>query len=139
MTTGETVWLTIGFVGQLLFTARFLVQWLASERRRDSVVPVAFWYFSLAGGLTLFTYATYKRDPVFMLGQGMGLVVYIRNLMLLRQAQRRAEKQARRQAASVANATATATATASAASPVAGPHARIDARPSSSRGSTSSR
>lgn len=79
----ETFWIVIGFAGQLLFTSRFLVQWLASERRRESVVPVAFWWLSLAGGLTLLTYALYRQDPVFIMGQGMGIFIYLRNLMLL--------------------------------------------------------
>lgn len=79
----DTFWIVVGFAGQLLFTSRFLVQWLASERRRESVVPVAFWWLSLAGGLTLLTYALYRQDPVFILGQGMGLFIYLRNLMLL--------------------------------------------------------
>ena len=78
-------WLVLGFgfAGQALFSARFLIQWIASERERKSVVPVLFWYFSLAGGLTLFLYAVYREDPVFMLGQGFGLIVYIRNLWLI--------------------------------------------------------
>lgn len=82
--TGSTIWLGIGFLGQLLFTSRFLVQWIVSERRRESVVPVAFWWFSLAGGVTLLSYAIWRRDPVFIMGQGAGLVVYIRNLALIR-------------------------------------------------------
>lgn len=73
-------WLALGFAGQALFTARFLVQWLASERRRRSVTPVAFWYFSLAGGVLLLAYALHRRDPVFILGQLFGLGVYGRNL-----------------------------------------------------------
>ncbi|MGE5754315.1 MAG: lipid-A-disaccharide synthase N-terminal domain-containing protein, partial [Planctomycetaceae bacterium] len=64
-----TLWLTIGFLGQAIFTARFLVQWIVSEKKRDSVVPVAFWWLSLLGGLTLLSYATYRRDPVIILGQ----------------------------------------------------------------------
>ena len=63
------MWLIIGFVGQALFSVRFLLQWIASERKGESVVPVLFWYFSLAGGLTLLAYAIYKQDPVFILGQ----------------------------------------------------------------------
>jgi lipid-A-disaccharide synthase-like uncharacterized protein len=82
----ETWWLAIGFLGQGLFTMRFLVQWIASERARRSIVPVAFWWFSLAGGVTLLAYAIWREDPVFILGQGMGLVVYLRNLWLLRRA-----------------------------------------------------
>ena len=81
--TETSLWIGIGFAGQLLFTSRFLVQWIASERRRESVVPVAFWWFSLAGGVTLLSYALWRRDPVFILGQAMGLVVYARNLVLI--------------------------------------------------------
>jgi lipid-A-disaccharide synthase-like uncharacterized protein len=79
----KMLWLIIGFVGQALFSARFLVQWIVSERKGESVVPVLFWYFSLAGGLTLLAYAIYKQDPVFILGQGAGAFVYIRNLVLI--------------------------------------------------------
>ena len=84
--TAEHVWLVIGFLGQSLFSGRFLVQWIASERQGRSVVPVAFWYFSLAGGLTLLAYAIYRRDPVFMLGQFSGLFDYARNLYFIRRA-----------------------------------------------------
>jgi len=80
--TGELVWLAIGFAAQLMFSARFLVQWIASERAKASVMPVAFWYFSLAGGLMLFAYAVYRMDPVFIMGQSFGVVVYSRNLWL---------------------------------------------------------
>lgn len=79
-----TAWLVLGFLGQALFSARFLVQWLASEVRRESVIPVAFWWLSLAGGATLFAYALWRQDPVFALGQGFGLLVYARNLALVR-------------------------------------------------------
>ncbi len=82
--TLEWLWLGIGFLGQALFSARFLVQWLASERARRSIVPRAFWFFSLAGGITLLAYAIYRRDPVFIAGQGAGLLIYGRNLMLIR-------------------------------------------------------
>jgi len=81
---GEFWWVVFGLAGQLLFTARFLVQWLASERARRSVVPVAFWYFSIGGGLILLTYAIYRADPVFILGQSMGVFIYARNLWLIR-------------------------------------------------------
>jgi len=84
--TTDQIWLTIGLLGQACFSARFLVQWIASERRRRSVVPLAFWYFSIGGGLTLLAYAIYRRDPVFVLGQGAGLLVYARNLWLIRRA-----------------------------------------------------
>ena len=70
----------IGYVGQALFTMRFIVQWIASERAGKSVIPVAFWFFSIGGGLTLFGYALYVKDPVFILGQGFGVFVYLRNL-----------------------------------------------------------
>lgn len=84
------VWLVIGFAGQALFTARMLVQWIASERKRDTVVPLAFWWLSLSGGLLLLSYATYKRDPVIIVGQATGVFVYVRNLMLANQGRRRA-------------------------------------------------
>jgi len=79
-----TIWIAIGFLGQALFSARFLVQWIASERKRASVVPLAFWWLSLAGGVTLFAYALWREDPVFIAGQGFGLLVYARNLALIR-------------------------------------------------------
>jgi lipid-A-disaccharide synthase-like uncharacterized protein len=76
-------WMALGFLGQALFSARFLVQWIASERRRQSVVPVYFWYLSVAGGVILLGYAIHRRDPVFIIGQASGLVVYARNLYLI--------------------------------------------------------
>lgn len=79
----EVVWVTIGFVAQLMFSMRFLIQWIASERAKQSIVPETFWYFSLLGGALLFAYATYRLDPVFMLGQGMGLFIYARNIQLI--------------------------------------------------------
>jgi lipid-A-disaccharide synthase-like uncharacterized protein len=88
--TGQRVWLRIGFLWQALFTARFVIQWLASERMQRSVVPHAFWWFSLAGGVTLLAYASWRGDPVFVLGQGLGLFVYLRNLMLIRKHRRTA-------------------------------------------------
>lgn len=75
-----TIWLVIGFLGQALFSARFIVQWLQSEREKRSVFPIAFWYFSIAGGATLLAYAIYKEDPVFIVGQLTGLFIYFRNL-----------------------------------------------------------
>ena len=83
MTNPNALWLAIGFAGQLLFTSRFLVQWIASERARRSVVPIAFWWLSLAGGATLLAYAIQRHDPVFAVGQGAGLVIYLRNLALI--------------------------------------------------------
>ena len=77
------IWLAIGFLGQALFSARFIVQWIASERQRRSVVPAVFWQFSLAGGVTLLIYAIHREDPVFIVGQGLGLFIYLRNLWLI--------------------------------------------------------
>lgn len=77
-------WYVIGFGGQIAFASRFVVQWLTSERQGRVVIPEVFWYLSLAGGLALFTYAMHKRDPVFAVGQGLGLIVYVRNLVLHR-------------------------------------------------------
>jgi lipid-A-disaccharide synthase-like uncharacterized protein len=81
---GGMLWLSIGLLGQALFSLRFLVQWFQSERQRRSVVPTAFWYFSLAGGATLLAYALHRQDPVFIIGQFAGLLIYSRNLYLIR-------------------------------------------------------
>jgi lipid-A-disaccharide synthase-like uncharacterized protein len=78
--TPDLVWKLVGFGGQALFGSRFLVQWIATERRRRSVVPTAFWYLSLCGGLTLLSYAISIKDPVFITGQSFGVLVYSRNL-----------------------------------------------------------
>lgn len=77
------LWLAIGFLGQALFSARFVIQWLTSEKQRRSVTPIAFWYFSLAGGVILLAYAIHRHDKVFIVGQAAGLLVYLRNLMLI--------------------------------------------------------
>jgi lipid-A-disaccharide synthase-like uncharacterized protein len=76
-------WVILGFVAQGFFTMRFVVQWIASERARKSVIPVAFWFFSIGGGVLLLVYALYRRDPVFIAGQALGLVVYVRNLYFI--------------------------------------------------------
>ena len=73
-------WVALGIVAQLLFTARFLVQWIASERAGHSVIPMAFWVFSIFGGLLLLVYALYRKDAVFIAGQAFGVFVYLRNL-----------------------------------------------------------
>ena len=92
MDNSETLaWIVVGFMGQALFSARFIVQWLASERVKRSIVPRAFWYFSLAGGVTLLAYAIHKRDPVFIAGQGLGVFVYLRNLYLIRTGRQKAD------------------------------------------------
>ena len=88
--TGIEVWLFVfGLFAQSMFFMRFLVQWIASERQRRSVVPIAFWYFSIGGGLILFAYACYRADPVFILGQSLGVFIYGRNLWLIHAERRR--------------------------------------------------
>jgi len=77
-----SIWMVLGVTGQALFSGRFLVQWIASERSRRSVLPIAFWYLSLLGGTALLIYAIHRRDPVFIFGQAVGLIVYGRNLYL---------------------------------------------------------
>jgi lipid-A-disaccharide synthase-like uncharacterized protein len=79
----DPIWLTVGFLGQGLFSARFVVQWLKSEKLKKSVVPLAFWYFSLAGGVVLLAYAIHRTDPVFIVGQAAGVFIYLRNLHLI--------------------------------------------------------
>ncbi len=80
----ESLWIIIGFIGQSLFFMRFFIQWLASEKAGRSVLPNAFWYFSLGGGITLFAYALWRQDPVFIIGQSTGLFIYARNLYFIR-------------------------------------------------------
>lgn len=77
------IWTLIGFVGQFMFFSRFLVQWIVSEKQKKSVVPRAFWYLSLAGGLFILAYSIKINDPVFIIGQSCGVIVYVRNLILL--------------------------------------------------------
>ena len=88
------IWLVIGFGGQLLFFGRFLVQWIVSERIGKSVIPISFWFFSLGGALVLLIYSIHRGDPVFIAGQSMGLLIYTRNLMLLRRARATAPAEA---------------------------------------------
>ena len=76
-------WLILGFIGQLMFTMRFVVQWIASERKKESVIPVSFWYFSLGGGLIVLAYAIYRMDPVFILAYLPGNFIYLRNLYFI--------------------------------------------------------
>jgi lipid-A-disaccharide synthase-like uncharacterized protein len=78
------VWLALGFFAQLMFSARFLVQWLASERAGKSIVPLLFWYLSIAGSVLLLAYSIHRKDPVFILGQSLGIFIYTRNLYLIR-------------------------------------------------------
>ncbi|MDD2365724.1 MAG: lipid-A-disaccharide synthase N-terminal domain-containing protein [Desulfuromonadaceae bacterium] len=79
----ESAWVTIGLVGQFFFTMRFVVQWIATEKKRKSVVPETFWYFSIVGSLVLLAYSIYRKDPVFILGQSFGTTVYLRNLYFI--------------------------------------------------------
>jgi lipid-A-disaccharide synthase-like uncharacterized protein len=85
----STFWLALGFAGQVAFSGRFIVQWIASEREGRSVVPVAFWLLSIAGSLMLLAYALHRRDPVFIVGQATGVLIYLRNLHLIRREVRR--------------------------------------------------
>lgn len=82
------LWVTVGLLGQAFFFSRFIVQWAVSERRKESVVPVAFWYLSIVGSLLLLTYGIADRDPVIIIGNLPNAIVYIRNLMLIRRRQR---------------------------------------------------
>ncbi len=79
----DRFWLALGFVAQAIFASRFIVQWIASERAKESIVPVSFWILSLIGGILLFSYAIWRKDPVFIVGQGCGLFIYSRNLYLI--------------------------------------------------------
>jgi lipid-A-disaccharide synthase-like uncharacterized protein len=81
--TLDTIWLIIGFLGQGIFFMRWVVQWIASERHAESRVPTAFWYMSMSGGVITLAYAMYRKDPVFIAGQSIGSIVYLRNLMLI--------------------------------------------------------
>jgi len=87
------LWVLIGLAAQLAFTARFVVQWIASERCGKSVVPIAFWYLSLCGSSGLLFYAIVRADPVFILGQSMGSIIYLRNLMLIYQQRNRQRRE----------------------------------------------
>ena len=83
MVLAERYWVAIGLTGQFFFTMRFVVQWIATEKSRRSVIPESFWYFSIAGSLILLVYSLYRRDPVFILGQAFGTTVYVRNLFFI--------------------------------------------------------
>jgi len=85
------LWLVFGIVAQLLFAARFIVQWLASEKAGKSVMPIAFWFFSMAGGLLTLVYGIVKREPVIILGQALSIFIYLRNLQLIIKERRRAK------------------------------------------------
>lgn len=86
----EQIWLMVGFIGQGCFFMRFFVQWIHSERHKKSLIPTAFWYFSLMGSMILLTYAIHRQDPVFIVGQSTGFMIYLRNLSLLGKEKREA-------------------------------------------------
>ncbi len=79
----EIFFLVIGFVGQGLFASRFVIQWIYSEKKGESYIPIVFWYLSIFGGIGLLTYAIFRKDPVIILGQSFGIIVYLRNLILI--------------------------------------------------------
>jgi len=85
LTRYEIIFLIIGFIGQGLFASRFIVQWIYSESVKKSVIPIQFWYLSILGGLSLLSYAIFRKDPVIILGQSFGVLIYLRNLYLIRQ------------------------------------------------------
>jgi lipid-A-disaccharide synthase-like uncharacterized protein len=89
-TMTDTLWVLVGLFGQAMFMMRFIVQWIASERAGQSVIPIAFWYFSLAGGLIVLAYGIYRWEPVIIVGQLPGAIIYIRNLMLIHRGRRSA-------------------------------------------------
>jgi len=82
-------WIIIGFIGQIFFTMRFLIQWIITEKKKESVVPFAFWYLSILGSIFLLSYAIYRKDPVFILGQSFGFIVYFRNLYFIHKKKKR--------------------------------------------------
>jgi lipid-A-disaccharide synthase-like uncharacterized protein len=84
--TPELIWLLVGFAGQGVFFLRFVIQWWRSEQAKDSVVPISFWYLSIVGATIILAYAAYRQDPVFIAGQALALVIYARNLVLIRRA-----------------------------------------------------
>ena len=81
--SAEQIWTAVGFAGQVVFGMRFVVQWIATERQRKSVIPLAFWYLSLAGSVILLAYAIYRLDPVFIAGFSLNMVIYLRNLYFI--------------------------------------------------------
>lgn len=83
LTRTELIFFIIGFVGQGIFASRFIVQWIYSEKKGESYIPIIFWYLSIFGGISLLTYAIFRKDPVIILGQSFGIIIYIRNLILI--------------------------------------------------------
>ena len=89
----EKFWLILGFTAQFMFASRFLVQWIASERAGHSIIPVSFWFLSIAGGGLLLVYAIWRRDPVFILGQATGIFIYSRNLIMINRDRKRGKNE----------------------------------------------
>ena len=83
LTNTEIIFLIIGFLGQGVFASRFIVQWIYSEKKGESSIPIVFWYLSILGGLGLLTYAIFRQDPVIIVGQSFGILIYVRNLFLI--------------------------------------------------------
>ena len=83
LNSSEIIFLAIGFIGQFIFASRFIVQWIYSEKKGESYIPIIFWYLSIIGGLSLLVYAIFRKDPVIILGQSFGILVYTRNLILI--------------------------------------------------------
>ncbi|MBB6729950.1 lipid-A-disaccharide synthase N-terminal domain-containing protein [Cohnella zeiphila] len=89
LTVRELLWIVFGMIGQVMFTGRFVIQWIASERAKKSVVTRSFWLFSILGSSMLSVYAIYRRDPVFIIGQTPGIFIYFRNLVIMRNEEKR--------------------------------------------------
>ena len=83
LSTTEIIFLLIGFIGQGLFASRFIIQWIYSEKKGESSIPLIFWYLSIFGGIGLLTYAIFRKDPVIIMGQTFGIFIYLRNLFLI--------------------------------------------------------
>ncbi len=81
--TADLIWLMVGLFAQLMFSMRFIIQWISSERQKKSVVPTAFWWFSLFGGILLLAYGIRRGEPVIILGQSLGIFIYLRNLWFI--------------------------------------------------------
>lgn len=80
----ELIWISVGFLGQVIFGGRFILQWIHSEIKKESVIPMSFWYLSIIGSLILLTYAIYRKDPIFILGFSLNLIIYFRNIVLIK-------------------------------------------------------
>lgn len=89
LSRAEIFWLSVGLIGQALFFSRFVIQWLASEKEGRSIMPVSFWYFSLGGSVLLLAYSLYRVDPIFILGFSLNMIIYLRNLALIKKERHR--------------------------------------------------